>query len=328
MKIVRVDKPGPPSALELVEVPIPEPGPGEVLVRAHSIGVGYPDLRIRAGTYPWMPPLPAIPGTELSGVVERIGEGVTLVRPGQLALLSARERTHRGGHYAEYVAAPQEATFLLPEGMNLEQAAALANYQVAYHMIYDSMRPLPGQVALVYGAAGGIGNAVIDLLKGLGVRVLGVASNSERARWATRFGADEVIDRTNGNIVGQVAALTDERGVDWVVTPAAGPTIPGNIELLAPAGTLVIYSTMGGAAKNDLWEVLWPSRSAAVRLFNIHTWDDLVEERRAGMRALIAMLAEGRIRPHIHRRFKLSQAREAHELLEQGEVTGKILLQP
>src|SRR6202041_2874340 len=106
MKLIQVQKPGPPGVMQLLDVPVPEPKPGEVLIRAHAIGVGMPDCLIRAGTYGVMPPLPATPGTELAGTIEKVGPGVTDRRPGQRVYTTARERPHRGGHYAEYVAAP------------------------------------------------------------------------------------------------------------------------------------------------------------------------------------------------------------------------------
>src|ERR1700720_3710194 len=115
MKLIQVEKPGPPGVMQLLDVPVPEPKPGEVLIRAHAIGVGVPDCLIRAGTYSWMPPLPATPGTELSGTIEKVGFDVTSRQPGQRVYITARERLHRGGHYAEYVATPAEATFLLPD---------------------------------------------------------------------------------------------------------------------------------------------------------------------------------------------------------------------
>ena len=131
MKLIRFDAPGPPDVLQCLDVPVPEPKAGEVLIRAHAIGVGMPDVMIRAGTYPWMPPLPATPGTELTGTVERLGAGVTPRQVGQRVYTTARERPQRGGHYAEYVATPVQATFVLPDSVGLEAAAALANYQVA-----------------------------------------------------------------------------------------------------------------------------------------------------------------------------------------------------
>ena len=110
MKLIQFREPGSPSVLRCLEAPIPEPKPGEVLIRAHAIGVGIPDCLIRAGTYGHMPPLPATPGTELAGTIDKLGPGVTTRRLGQRVYTTARERPHRGGHYAEYVTAPAEAT--------------------------------------------------------------------------------------------------------------------------------------------------------------------------------------------------------------------------
>src|SRR5437764_4211054 len=102
MKLIQFREPGPPSVLECLDVPVPEPKPGEVLIAAQAIGVGMPDVLIRAGSYSWMPPLPATPGTELSGIIEKVAPDVTSRRPGQRVYTTARERPHRGGHYAQY----------------------------------------------------------------------------------------------------------------------------------------------------------------------------------------------------------------------------------
>jgi NADPH2:quinone reductase len=182
MRLIQFRKPGPPSVLECLDVPIPEPKAGEVLLRAHAIGVGIPDTLIRAGTYGFMPPLPATPGTELSGTIEKLGPGVTSRHPGQRAYASARERPHRGGHYTQYLATPAEATFVLPESVDLDAAAALANYQVAYHIFKDAIRPHKGESVLIYGAAGGMGNALIDLAKAAQLTIIGVVSSKEKIR--------------------------------------------------------------------------------------------------------------------------------------------------
>src|SRR5215472_16921840 len=145
MQLIQFSAPGPPGVLQSVDVPIPEPKAGEVLIRAHAIGVGIPDTLIRAGTYGHMPPLPATPGTEISGVIEKVGAGVTTRRLGQRVYASARERPQRGGHYAAYVATPAEATFLLPDDVDPDAAAALANYQVAYHIFNDALHLRKGQ---------------------------------------------------------------------------------------------------------------------------------------------------------------------------------------
>ena len=329
MKLIRFSEPGPPGVMACLEVPVPEPQAGEVLIRAHAIGVGMPDVLIRAGTYAWMPPLPATPGTELSGTIEKLGPGVTSRHVGQRVYTTARERPHRGGHYAEYVAAPAEATFVLPDGVDLDAAAALANYQVAYHILHDAVRPRPDERILIYAAAGGMGNALIDLAKAMELVTIGVVSSADKARFARALGADHVIDRKAEQIDKRVADITRGRGVDIIIDPVGGPAIPANIALLAPCGTLVIYGGLGGKAPLDLVPTLRASKnSPAVRQFSIHTWDHLVEERRAGLRALIDMLAAGKLRPRIHARLPLAQAARAHEMLESGAVMGKLLLSP
>jgi NADPH:quinone reductase len=299
------------------------------LIRARAIGVGIPDTLIRAGTYSWMPPLPATPGTELSGTIEQVGPGVTLRRVGQRVYTTARERPHRGGHYAEYVATPAEATFVLPDHVEFDAAAALANYQVAYHIFNDALRPRSGQSVLIYAAAGGMGNALIDLAKAARLVVIGVAGSEQKARFVRELGADHAINRKSENVGKRVSGITSARGVDSIIDPVGGPSIPGNLAMLAPCGMLVVYGGLGGKAPLDLQPTMRASKnSPAIRQFSIHTWDHLVEERRAGMRALIDMLAAGKLNPHIHAHLPLAEAARAHELLEGGTVLGKLLLVP
>ncbi|MGA7429323.1 MAG: zinc-dependent alcohol dehydrogenase family protein [Xanthobacteraceae bacterium] len=329
MKLIQFREPGPPSVLRCLDMPIPEPKPGEVLIRAHAIGVGIPDCLIRAGTYSHMPPLPATPGTELAGTIDKVGPGVTTRRPGQRVYTTARERPHRGGHYAEYVTAPAEATFLLPDNVDFDAAAALANYQVAYHIFNDALQLRRGQTVLIFAAAGGMGNALIDLAKAAGLIVVCVVSSDDKARFARDLGADHVINRKNENIGEQVKKITRGRGVEAIIDPVAGPAFPDNVAMLAPCGTLVIYGALGGKAPLDLLPTPKVRKnSPAVRQFTIHTWDDLVDERRAGMRALIDMLGAGKLHPRIHDRLPLTQAVRAHEMLESGSVLGKLLLRP
>jgi NADPH2:quinone reductase len=330
MKLIEFTEPGPPSVMRLVERPVPTPAAGEVVVRAHSMGVGIPDTLIRAGSYGWMPPLPATPGTEMSGTIESVGPGVTTRKVGQRVYASARERPHRGGHYAEYVATPAEATYVLPDGVDLEGAATLANYQVGYHMLRDAVRVRQGQTIMIYAAAGGMGNALIDLSLAWGLTPIGVVSSDDKARFARDLGAKHVINRKTEDVAARVKELTGGRGVDVIIDPVAGPTVAGNLAMLAPMGMLAIYGGLGGRNHGD---VLGAMRGLgricpAVRSFSIHAWDHLIDERRAGMRALIDMLAAKQLHPRIHARLKLADAQKAHEMLESGAVLGKLLLQP
>jgi NADPH2:quinone reductase len=284
---------------------------------------------IRAGTYAWMPPLPVTPGTEMSGTIEKVGAGVTSRKVGQRVYTTARERPHRGGHYADYIATPAEATFVLPDNVDLDAAASLANYQVAYHIFNDAVQPRDGQTVLIYAAAGGMGNALIDLAKAKGLVVIGVVSSADKARFARELGADHVIDRKTEKVAARVREMTGGRGVDIIIDPVGGPSIPGNLELLGPCGMLVVYGGLGGKVALDLQTTIRTSKnSPAFRQFSIHTWDHLPDERRAGMRALIDMLAAGKLKPRIYAKVPLTQAARAHEMLESGEVLGKLLLTP
>ncbi len=146
-----------------------------------------PDVMIRRGVYNWMPPLPAAPGTEMSGIIEKLGPGVTRFKPGQRVVVSARDRPHRGGCYAEYNATPENSVYALPDGADMDQAAALANYQVAYHLLYDCIAFKPGQSVLVQGAAGGTGSALVDLARNAGLKVIGICSRRGEDRFRQKL---------------------------------------------------------------------------------------------------------------------------------------------
>ena len=140
MKAIQISETGGPEVLKYVELPTPRPGPEEVLVKAHAIGVCMPETLVRKGTYRWMPPLPVIPGIEMSGTVVEAGSRVRALRVGQPVFVSAREFKERAGCYAEYLAAGERAVYALPEGVDLDQAAGLSNYQVAWHLLNTALK--------------------------------------------------------------------------------------------------------------------------------------------------------------------------------------------
>lgn len=330
MKIVQFNKPGPPDVLQMVDVPLPKPGAGEILVKAHWIGVGIPDILIRSGAYAWMPKLPCTPGTELSGTIEAIGVGVKNFTPGQKVIVSARERTERGGCYAQYVAVEETAAYALPDGIDMEGAACLANYQVAWHVLWSAARARAGETVLLYAAAGGVGNAVVDLAKGAGLKVIGVVSSESKARFAREIGCTATIDRSCEDIGKRVFELTNGRGVEVIVDPVGGPTFLKHFDMLAPLGIIVHYGHLGGKTEVDIAGALKQKfgDSPAVRAFSMHTFDHWPEKRREATLDLITQLADGRIRPRVDDRLPLAQAAEAHRRLESGEVLGKLLLIP
>src|SRR5271170_4086873 len=175
MKAILLRQPGGPSALEYVEVPTPVPGDGEVLVKADTIGVSMPEVLVRRGTYAWMPPLPAIPGIELSGTVVAHGPNTAEPALGQPVFVSAR-------CYAEYIAVPARAAHPLPPGCSLEAAACLSNYQVAYHVLHTAARGVEAKRVLVHTAAGGVGSAAVQLALIAGLEVIGVAGSEKKTR--------------------------------------------------------------------------------------------------------------------------------------------------
>ena len=330
MKTVVLRRPGGPDVLETVDVPLPTPKADEVLIRTKAIGVSRPDVLIRKGIYAWMPPLPASPGSELTGIVEIAGADVDTLRPGQSVLLSARDLPVRGGCYTEAIAVPAAAVHPLPDGVDLDQAVVLPSYLVAYAMLHD-MGSRPGtRTVFVAGAAGSVGGALVELAKAQGLIVIGSAGSPQRMAYARSLGADHVVNYRDEPIVDRVLELTQGRGVDIAFDHVIAPQFADLLHLLADFGTLVFYNIHTPMPEKDVFGEmrLMSARSPAIRCFNMHTYDNHPVARREMTRSLIELLAAGRIHPRIGLQLPLSQAAEAHRRLEQGAVSGKIILRP
>ena len=180
MKAVEVRVPGGPDALTLVDLPLPEPQAGEVRVAARAIGAGKPDTLIRDGSYAWMPPLPAIPGNEMAGVVDAVGTGVTALPVGTRVLVSARELVQRGGCYAQAICVPADAPFVLPDAIAFEDAVTLANVQLALALL--GCGGASARSILVPGAAGGVASVLSQVARSRGMLVIGTASSESKTR--------------------------------------------------------------------------------------------------------------------------------------------------
>jgi NADPH2:quinone reductase len=194
MKTVVLRQPGGPDVLEIVEGPMPVPGPGEVVIRSRAIGVSRPDILIREGRYSWMPPLPASPGSELSGVIDAIGSGVSSFQVGQAVLVSARDLPVRGGCYTEAICVPAGAAYALPAGVDFDQAVVLPTYLVAYAMLEMFESPERLKSIFVTGVAGGIGGAIAELAKDRGLMVIGSVGSAEREAYARTAGVDYIVN--------------------------------------------------------------------------------------------------------------------------------------
>src|SRR3954452_5781639 len=328
MKAVLVHRPGGPEALQYQDVPTPQLGDNDVLIRAETFGVGQPDKLIRSGVYKWMPPLPANPGNDVAGRIEAVGRRVSGISIGQKVLLSARDLAQRGGCYAELVAAPADAIHLLPEQVDLEAAVCLTNYQVAWALLNECGAARPPKSVLVIGAAGGVGSALVQLAKLAGMTVIGTVSSEEKAAFARAMGADGIIYYRSEDVVARVRELTGGRGVDLVLDHVGGPDFFSHLQALDKWGTVVSYNGFDGLPTQNMMEEMRKHLDIcpAIRCFSFHIYDHDREGRRAIMKRMIAHLAEGTIKPAVYARFKLSEVRRAHELLDSGKALGKIIM--
>ena len=338
MKAIVLTRTGGPSVLEYTEVPTPRPQPGEVLVKADTIGVSRPEVLVRRGVYPWMPPLPAIPGIEMAGLVAELGPGAksglekSRFKVGDKVYVTARELPVRAGCYAEYIAVPERALFALPPEADLEAAACLSNYQVAWHLLHTAAQPASGQSVLIGQASGGLGSAAVQLAKLAGLTAIALVGSADKAKALKDYGADHVIDYGSEDIASRVAAITRNTGVDLVLDAAGGKGFARFLPMLAPFGVAVSYGKLVGPLEPNIIDALdrGPGylNSTAVRIFTMHTLDDKPALRARSMHDLIARLAGGAIRPLIHARLPLQDARRAHEMIEARQVIGKVLLKP
>ena len=331
MKAILLTRTGDPSVLDYVEVPTPRPRDDEVLVKADTIGVSRPEILVRKGTYPWMPKLPAIPGIEMTGTVVERGRNATALAVGDKVFVSARELAERAGCYAEYIAVPERAPFRLPDGVDLEAAACLSNYQVAYHVLHTAGRIVPGGIAVVDQAAGGTGSALAELARLAGMRVIAIAGGARKIAALKDFGVDHAIDHTAEDPVARVEAITGRHGADLVLDGSGGKGFALKLAMLGAFGMVVSYGRLAGPIEEDLVKALGVTHlhaSPAVRFFTMHTLDDKPVLRAESMSYLIGKLRDGAIRPLIHDRLPLSDARTAHAMLEARQVIGKLLLKP
>ncbi len=326
MKAVMLTRKGGPEVLEPVELPLPEPGPGELRVRVLATGVGATDVTMRRGSYPYAPPIPFVPGYETVGVVEALGPGVTGFAPGErvAALL-----VHGG--YATHVVRGAGHWVKVPPGLDDAEAASLIlNYVTAWQLVHRTARLQPGQSALVNAANGGVGLALLDVLRVHGVRAIGAAAAARHAL-VRSAGATPVEGRT-GPYAGAVRALVPD-GVDAAFDGVGGAQSGQCVAATARGGVVAWYGFMGagttGALLRTAWNVfarttLSGRRGRFYGITMLYRKDPrpLLED----LPRLFQLLAEGRLRPRIAARLPLLEARRANALLEAGGLEGKLVL--
>lgn len=327
MKGIQIERTGGSDVLEFTDLKMPDPGPGQVLVRAASIGINYADVMVRQGTYIVMPKLPAVLGMEQSGVVEAVGADVKGVEPGRRVIVLAEKC------YAEYVVADQGSIFPIPEDVDLDLAAAFpVNYLSAFHMMHTMGNMKPGQTVLVYAAAGGVGTAAAQLGNLAGLTVIGLTSTDEKGAYAREQGCRHVINIETEDVVARVREITGKEGVHLILDSVAGKTFSSNFDMLAPLGQIIWFGMVSGPPKANLTRHLVADFGKGVGVRVFHLWLSVgipyPELMKESVRTLIQHLKDKKIEPRIFDRIPLAEAARAHELLESRLVTGKLLLKP
>jgi NADPH2:quinone reductase len=331
VQAIQVQTPGGPDALQLVALPEPQAGAGTVRVRAQAIGVGRPDALIRNGTYKWMPPLPAIPGAELAGVVDQVGPGVTQWAVGDRVLVSARDLPQRGGCYVQAIVVPEAAPYRLPDAIAFTDAVSLPNLQLAQALLLGlNGGRADARSVLITGASGGVATMLAQLARHHRMLTVGTARSADKRAYALAQGFDAVLDPAEPDLPQRVKALTEGAGVDLALDPIGGQTFIDCLHSLAPLGTAVSYNIVSGPPAQDVFATLRSllGRSLAVRCFSLHTFDEDTQRRRALMQGAIDLMAEGHVKAPAPTLLALTEARQAHVLLDAGTFTGKIVLQP
>ena len=332
---------GGPDALQVVEEECPEPKAGEVRVKVLAAGVSLPDIIAREGAHPETPTVPFTPGWDLVGGVDRLGDGVSGIEPGQIVAAMPIS-----GAYAEFVCLPQRELVPVPAGLEPAEAVSLIlNYITAYQMLHHSTQVEPGQSALIHGAAGGVGTALLQLGRLVGLEMYGTCSSRGTSAVSDLGGIP--IDYQNQDFVREIHRLTSQ-GVDVVFDGIGGSNLWRSREALRPGGKIVVYGftakLRGGRMASGRSGGRHRYREAAVLgLYIVRNWFLPGRKRmipysiqtlkrlkptmfRQDLIALLDLLQRQKIKPIIAQRFPLAEARQAQELLGKGGVIGKIVL--
>jgi NADPH2:quinone reductase len=308
--------------MQVEAVPIPEPQPGEVLVKVAAAGVNFIDVYHRTGLYPKS--LPFTLGLEAAGLIEAVGAEVTGFRVGDHVAFSSVP-----GAYAEYCLAPVDQVVPVPKGLDLvTAAAAMLQGMTAHYLLYSTYPVKAGETILVHAAAGGVGSLLVQLAKQLGATVIGTVSTEEKERLARDAGADHVIRYIETDFEAETMRLTEGQGVDVVYDSVGQSTFDKSLNVLRPRGYMVLFGQSSG--KVPPFDLGWLGTKGSLyitrpSLFHyIAKRDDLLW--RAG--DLFKWLEAGQLKLRLDRQLPLAEAAEAHRLLEGRQTAGKVLLIP
>lgn len=325
MQAIRCNGHGPPEVLEVVRVPVPRPGPGELLVEVASVGVNRPDVLQRRGVYPPPPGVTEVPGLEVAGRVVARGPGAHRFAPGDpvCALVA-------GGGYAEFCLVPEPQALPLPPGVPIEVAGAVPEtFFTVWTNVFERGGLRAGETFLVHGGSSGIGTTAIQLAAVRGATVLTTVGSARKAEACRELGAKVAIDYRNEDFVAVVRRETGGRGVDLILDMVGGSYVARNLDAAAVDGRIVQIAWLEGSLVTaDFTRLMTKRLTWTGSTLRPRTVEQKGAIARALEREVWPLFAAGRLRVPVYRSFPLAEAAAAHALMESGEHIGKILLLP
>jgi NADPH2:quinone reductase len=322
-KAIRFHKTGGPEVLVWEDVEVGEPGPGQLRIRQHAIGVNYVDVYQRSAVYPM--PLPSGCGSEGAGVVEAVGAGVTDLKSGDRVAYA----TAPVGAYSEVRLYPADRAVRIPDGISFETAAAMMlKGMTVQYLIKRTFKVQPGMTVLWHAVAGGVGLIACQWLKALGVKVIGTAGSDSKAALARDHGCDHTIVYTRENFVERTKEITGGKGVPVVYDSVGKTTFLGSLDCLQPLGMMVNFGSASGAPEPLNLGLLAQKGSLFVTRPTLNTYAAKREDLVASANDLFDVVKSGKVKIEIAQRYPLKDAAQAHRDLEARKTTGSTILLP
>jgi NADPH2:quinone reductase len=322
-KAIQFSRTGGPEVLELVDVEVGEPGPGEARVRNHAIGLNFIDVYFRSGLYP--APLPSGLGQEGAGVVEAVGEGVTHVKPGDRVAYAARPN----GAYSELRVMPAAILVRLPDEIDFETGAAMMLQGLTVQYLFRRTYPLKaGDTILFHAAAGGVGLIACQWARAIGANLIGTVGSNEKAELARAHGAAHVINYNTEDVVQRVLEITNGAKVPVVYDSVGKDTFTRSLDCLQPLGLMVSFGNSSGAVPPFALSELVSRGSLYITRPTLQTYAASRQDLEAMAADLFQMVTSGKVNIEINQRFPLAEAAQAHIALEARRTTGKTILLP
>ncbi len=320
MKAIRVNEFGPPEAMQIEDLPELIPGTRQVVLGVRAVGVNPVETYIRSGTYAIKPELPYTPGSDIAGIVESIGEGVTRVAVGDRVFASG---TMTGG-YAERALCEERGLYPLPELLSFSEGAGInVPYTTAYRALFHRARALPGETVLIHGASGGVGVAAVQFALGAGMTIIGTAGSKESIDFVAGLGAHHVLDHNEPAHFEQVMTLTEGNGVNVILEMLANVNLDKDLPVLARFGRVVVIGNRGTVEINPRDVMM---RDAAI--LGMLRGNASESEMHSIYKAIGAGLSNGTLKPILCRELPLAEAPEAHRLVMASGSFGKTVLIP